>query len=98
MRGLSCDPGTFRSLKWATSVHHGSDQIPERDWREKQKAMDSLMETVELQSNALENLKKAIAEKEKLCSALRVSTSIMSVSIHCRMFVILFWFEFLFPT
>lgn len=73
-----------------------SDQIPERDWREKQKAMDDLMETVQLQRKALENLQKEIMEKEKLCSALRVSVSI--VSAHCRMFVILFWFEFLFPT
>lgn len=73
-----------------------SDQIPERDWREKQKAMDDLMETVQLQRKALENLQKEIMEKEKLCSALRVSVSI--VSVHCRMFVILFWFEFLFPT
>uniref|UniRef100_A0A3B5K1Z8 TRAF-interacting protein n=1 Tax=Takifugu rubripes TaxID=31033 RepID=A0A3B5K1Z8_TAKRU len=43
----------------------------ERDWREKQKAMDDLMETVELQRKALENLQKDVMEKEKLCSALR---------------------------
>lgn len=79
MRGLSCDPGTFHSLKWATLVHRVSGQIPERDWREKQKAMDDLMETVELQRKALENLEKAITEKEKLCSALRVSMLIVSI-------------------
>lgn len=58
--------------------------------------MDDLMETVELQRKALENLQKDIMEKEKLCSALRVRMLI--VFIHCRVFVILFWFEFLFPT
>lgn len=96
MRGLSCDPGALHSLNWVTLVHRVSDRIPERDWREKQKAMDDLIETVELQRKALENLQKDIMEKEKLCSALRVRMLI--VSIHCRMFAILLWFEFLFPT
>lgn len=50
-----------------------SDQIPERDWREKQKVMDDLMGTVELQRKALDSLQKDIMGKEKLCSALRVS-------------------------
>lgn len=50
-----------------------SEQIPERDWREKQKVMDDLMGTVELQRKDLDSLQKDINAKEKLCSALRVS-------------------------
>ena len=50
-----------------------SEQTPERDWREKQKVMDELMGTVELQRKDLDSLQKDINAKEKLCSALRVS-------------------------
>lgn len=58
-----------------------SEQIPERDWREKQKVMDDLMGTVELQRKDLDSLKKDINAKEKLCSALRVS--MLTVSYSC---------------
>lgn len=73
-----------------------SHQIPEQDWRAKQKAMDDLMQTVELQKKALDTLQKDIREKEKLCSALRVSTLLVFIlwmskdgcgSIVIRMFV-----------
>lgn len=63
-----------------------SDPIPERDWREKQKAMDDLIETVELQRKALENLQKDIMEKEKLCSALRVSMLMFLFIVECLRF------------
>lgn len=49
------------------------NKFPERDWREKQKVMDDLLGTVELQRKDLDNLQKDINAKEKLCSALRVS-------------------------
>ncbi|XP_018535479.1 E3 ubiquitin-protein ligase TRAIP [Lates calcarifer] len=43
----------------------------ERDWRDKQKAMDSLKETVDKQRRDLDSVRKEIMEKEMLCSALR---------------------------
>lgn len=61
------------AIKAETSPHRVSQHFPERDWREKQKVMDDLMETVELQRKDLDSLQKDIHAKEKLCSALRVS-------------------------
>uniref|UniRef100_A0A672F2K3 RING-type domain-containing protein n=1 Tax=Salarias fasciatus TaxID=181472 RepID=A0A672F2K3_SALFA len=43
----------------------------ERDWREKQKAADSLKDTVEKQRRDMDSMRKEIMEKEMLCSALR---------------------------
>uniref|UniRef100_A0A4W6EQ52 TRAF-interacting protein n=1 Tax=Lates calcarifer TaxID=8187 RepID=A0A4W6EQ52_LATCA len=40
-------------------------------WRDKQKAMDSLKETVDKQRRDLDSVRKEIMEKEMLCSALR---------------------------
>lgn len=74
-----------------------SDQIPERDWREKQKAMDGLMGTVELQRKALDSLQKDIMGKEKLCSALRVSMLyfLILVDVACLCFMFGLNFSFL---
>lgn len=87
--------------KWMTLVHRVSNQIPERDWREKQKVMDDLMGTVELQRKALDSIQKEIMEKEKLCSALRVR--LQPVFYGCENCMVLlyvrllhFWFGFLF--
>ncbi|KAF7656871.1 hypothetical protein LDENG_00034660 [Lucifuga dentata] len=43
----------------------------EKDWREKQKAMDSLKDTVDKQRRDLDSVQKEMVEKEMLCSALR---------------------------
>ncbi|KAF1391226.1 hypothetical protein PFLUV_G00039730 [Perca fluviatilis] len=43
----------------------------ERDWRDKQKLVDSLKDTVDKQRRDLDNVRKEIMEKEMLCSALR---------------------------
>ncbi|XP_030634477.1 E3 ubiquitin-protein ligase TRAIP [Chanos chanos] len=43
----------------------------ERDWRDKQKVVESLKDTIEKQKVDLDKLRKEIGEKEMLCSALR---------------------------
>ncbi|XP_037535214.1 E3 ubiquitin-protein ligase TRAIP [Nematolebias whitei] len=43
----------------------------ERDWRDKQKVMDSLKDTVDKQRRDLDSTRKEILEKEMLCAALR---------------------------
>ncbi|XP_078103923.1 E3 ubiquitin-protein ligase TRAIP [Sander vitreus] len=43
----------------------------ERDWRDKQKVLDSLKDTVDKQRRDLDSVRKEIMEKEMLCSALR---------------------------
>ncbi|XP_039971409.1 E3 ubiquitin-protein ligase TRAIP [Xiphias gladius] len=43
----------------------------ERDWRDKQKVVDNLKETVDKQRRDLDSVRKEIVEKEMLCSALR---------------------------
>ncbi|KAM9759468.1 E3 ubiquitin-protein ligase TRAIP [Menidia menidia] len=43
----------------------------ERDWRDKQKAVDSLKDTVDKQRRELDSARKDVMEKEMLCSALR---------------------------
>ncbi|TDH14608.1 hypothetical protein EPR50_G00044030 [Perca flavescens] len=43
----------------------------ERDWRDKQKLVDSLKDTVDKQRRDLDSVRKEIMEKEMLCSALR---------------------------
>ncbi|XP_018589714.1 E3 ubiquitin-protein ligase TRAIP isoform X2 [Scleropages formosus] len=43
----------------------------ERDWRDRQKTVDSLRETVERQKVDLERVRKEVGEKEMLCSVLR---------------------------
>lgn len=49
------------------------DQFLERDWRDKQKVVDNLKETVDKQKRDLDSMRKEVKEKEMLCSALRVS-------------------------
>ncbi|KAM9361738.1 E3 ubiquitin-protein ligase TRAIP [Symphorus nematophorus] len=43
----------------------------ERDWRDKQKVVDGLKETVDKQRKDLDSVRKEVMEKEMLCSALR---------------------------
>ncbi|KAA8593493.1 hypothetical protein FQN60_009609 [Etheostoma spectabile] len=43
----------------------------ERDWRDKQKVVESLKDTVDKQRRDLDSVRKEIVEKEMLCSALR---------------------------
>ncbi|XP_042359612.1 E3 ubiquitin-protein ligase TRAIP [Plectropomus leopardus] len=43
----------------------------EQDWRDKQKMVDSLRDTVDKQRRDLDSVRKEIMEKEMLCSALR---------------------------
>lgn len=46
--------------------------VSERDWRDKQKAAESLKETIEKQRADLDRVRREIGEKEMLCTALRV--------------------------
>uniref|UniRef100_H3C3B8 TRAF-interacting protein n=1 Tax=Tetraodon nigroviridis TaxID=99883 RepID=H3C3B8_TETNG len=62
------DPESLQNELDQMKAHFSSK---ERDWREKQKVMDDLMETVELQRKDVDSLQKDIHAKEKLCSALR---------------------------
>lgn len=76
-----------------------SEQIPERDWREKQKVMDDLMGTVELQRKDLDSLQKDINAKEKLCSALRVSMlTVFFILMDIIGLYLIFGFFFFFST
>ncbi|XP_041837409.1 E3 ubiquitin-protein ligase TRAIP [Melanotaenia boesemani] len=43
----------------------------ERDWRDKQKTMDSLKDTVDKQRRELDSARKEVLDKEMLCSAYR---------------------------
>ncbi|XP_075997302.1 E3 ubiquitin-protein ligase TRAIP [Genypterus blacodes] len=43
----------------------------EKDWRDKQKSMDNMRDTVDRQKRDLDGVRKEIGEKEMLCSALR---------------------------
>lgn len=46
--------------------------ISEKEWRDKQKSVDTLKETIERQKKDLDKLRKDIGDKEMLCSVLRV--------------------------
>lgn len=46
--------------------------IPEKVWRDKQKSVDTLKDTIERQKKDLERVRKEIGDKEMLCSVLRV--------------------------
>lgn len=97
VRRLCCHPGTCSSSKWRSWLQFVSEQIPEHDWKEKQKVMDDLLRTVELQKKDLNNLQKVVNVKEKLCSALRVSlpTAFCSSGYHriaLRFYFGLFYF------
>uniref|UniRef100_A0A3Q2C6Q8 TRAF-interacting protein n=1 Tax=Cyprinodon variegatus TaxID=28743 RepID=A0A3Q2C6Q8_CYPVA len=49
----------------------------ERDWREKQKVIDGLKDTVNKQKRDLDNIRKEIMEKEMICIALRKQMAYM---------------------
>ncbi|KAM3622035.1 uncharacterized protein V6R79_019625 [Siganus canaliculatus] len=51
----------------------------ERDWRDKQKVVDGLKETVDKQKRDLDNVRKEIKDKEMLCSALRKQMSYLEM-------------------
>lgn len=46
--------------------------IPEKEWRDKQKSVDTLKDTIERQKKDLERVRKEMGDKEMLCSVLRV--------------------------
>ncbi|XP_008291705.1 E3 ubiquitin-protein ligase TRAIP [Stegastes partitus] len=51
----------------------------EQDWRDKQKVMDSLKDTVDKQRRDLDSVRKEIMEKEMLCCALRKQMSYLEM-------------------
>lgn len=53
-------------------VRHLCGDPAERDWRDREKVVDGLRDTVDKQRSDLEGVRKEIMEKEMLCSALRV--------------------------
>lgn len=56
-----------------STLFHLHDQFLERDFRDKQKVIDGLKDTVDKQKRDLDSVRKEITEKDMLCSALRVS-------------------------
>uniref|UniRef100_A0A8D3AW42 TRAF-interacting protein n=1 Tax=Scophthalmus maximus TaxID=52904 RepID=A0A8D3AW42_SCOMX len=58
-------------------VNNLSALFAERDWRDKQKVVDGLKDTVDKQRRDLDGVKKEIMEKEMLCSALRKQMTYM---------------------
>uniref|UniRef100_A0A8D3AVZ3 TRAF-interacting protein n=1 Tax=Scophthalmus maximus TaxID=52904 RepID=A0A8D3AVZ3_SCOMX len=65
------------SLQWTVLVNNLSALFAERDWRDKQKVVDGLKDTVDKQRRDLDGVKKEIMEKEMLCSALRKQMTYM---------------------
>lgn len=57
----------------ATRVRHVSDRLVEQDWREKEKLVEGLKDTVDKQKRDLNIVQKEIMKKDMLCSALKVS-------------------------
>ena len=53
--------------------YYPSDHFAERDWRDRQKVLDGLKDTVDKQNRDLDSVRKEIMEKEMLCCTLRVS-------------------------
>lgn len=53
-------------------VHHLCGGPAERDWRDREKVVDGLRDTVDKQRRDLDGVRKEIIGKEMLCSALRV--------------------------
>ncbi|KAM7006103.1 E3 ubiquitin-protein ligase TRAIP [Tautogolabrus adspersus] len=51
----------------------------ERDWRDKQKVVEGLKDTVERQRRDLDSVRKEVMEKEMLCSALRKQMSYLEI-------------------
>lgn len=50
-----------------------SDQLVEQDWRDKEKLVEGLKDTVDKQKKDLNIVQKEIMKKDMLCSALKVS-------------------------
>lgn len=59
--------------EWVTVVHHVSDQLVEQEFREKEKLVEGLKDTVDKQKKDLNIVQKEIMKKDMLCSALKVS-------------------------
>lgn len=58
--------------------------IPEKEWRDKQKSVDTLKDTIEKQKKDLDRVRKEIGDKEMLCSVLRVRVlENLSISLAC---------------
>lgn len=55
------------------NIYNSLSNGSERDWRDKQKVIDSLRDTVDKQRKDMDGFRKEALEKDILCSALRVS-------------------------
>ncbi|KAM4613293.1 E3 ubiquitin-protein ligase TRAIP [Polymixia lowei] len=66
--GSSVDPGSLQNELNCMKVLLSTK---ERDWKDRQKVLDSLKDTVDRQKRDLDTMRKEIAEKEMFCSALR---------------------------
>ena len=72
-------------------LEHVHDPFVERDWRDKQKVVDNLKDTVDRQRRDLDSVRKEMTEKEMLCSALRVgflSSVVSACYLHRRSVVV----------
>lgn len=75
-KGISALTEIISSSSWLilkTSIHSFYVLcIPEKEWRDKQKSVDTLKDTIERQKKDLDRLRKEVGDKEMLCSVLRV--------------------------
>lgn len=77
---------------WNTSSASPSVwSFAEKDWRDKQKSMDNLRDTVDRQKRDLDSAQKEIVEKEMLCSALRVSCPSFNLIFYTLMHICTFF-------
>lgn len=60
-------------------AHHLCGDPAERDWRDREKVVDGLRDTVDKQRRDLDGARKEAMEKEMLCSALRVGVFFSSL-------------------
>lgn len=74
-----------------------SDQLVEKDWRDKEKLVEGLKDTVDKQKKDLNIVQKEIMKKDMLCSALKVSRLLLKpifyTDLYHNMFVCLAHFH-----
>lgn len=94
-------------MKWEEkkrqhAVHHLCGGPAERDWRDREKVVDGLRDTVDKQRRDLDGVRKEIIGKEMLCSALRVGrlfSLLKTFFLLIYLFIalgVMFWAFFLF--
>ncbi|TRY59873.1 hypothetical protein DNTS_035284 [Danionella cerebrum] len=74
--GVQVDPESLQNeLGRIKAVLSGK----EKEWREKQKSVDTLKDTIEKQKKDLDRLRKEVGDKEMLCSVLRKQMNFLEI-------------------